>query len=371
MASRDIRRALALVVALTVSITGCAGIGPRPAPSLSGTDNPVTPPGTTSAVDSAPNPRQSNLNSWIMSRATPARAPAEDLPHGAGDLVVVSVFLVTELSQLNVRIPSNGKIALPLVGILPASGRTPRQLEEDIGVRLQRYMHEPQVSVFVQEHKSQQVAVFGAVKSGGVYPLLSRLRVTDALAMAGALNEDADHVVYLIRRSSSRSAGDGAADAGTALASEPAAAPPPADAETMIPIDLESVISDRKDLNMFLRSGDVIHVPRAGAYYVGGDVMKPGSFLLKGKTTLHQAVVIAGGGKQTADWNDVRIYRPGSDGQPQVLKFSLKDVQDRHGAQAVEIAKNDVVIVGRSGAKAVGYGLLEFIKFGVGMSVPW
>jgi protein involved in polysaccharide export with SLBB domain len=99
--------------------------------------------------------------------------------------------------------------------------------------------------------------------------------------------------------------------------------------------------------------------------------MKPGSFLLKGKTTLHQAVVIAGGGKQTADWNDVRIYRPGSDGQPQVLKFSLKDVQDRHGPQAVEIAKNDVIIVGRSGAKAVGYGLLEFIKFGVGMSVPW
>jgi polysaccharide export outer membrane protein len=378
MISGNLRRLLALVVALAVTTTGCASTGMHAAPAPSKPDTAPTAAVRPGAADTAPaqaDPRLSRLNSWIMSRGTPKNAPADDLPLGTGDLIVVSVFLVSELSQLNVRIPSNGKIALPLVGILPAAGRTARQLEEDIGVRLERYMHEPQVSVFVQEHKSQQVAVFGAVRNGGVYPLLSRLRVTDALAMAGALNEDADHVVYLIRRPSPRPDAASAApqlDAAS-VAPQPdaaSAAPRPADDEVMIPIDLESVINDRKDLNLVLESGDVIHVPRAGAYYVGGDVMKPGSFLLKGKTTLHQAVVIAGGVKQTADRNDVRIYRPGSDGQPEVLKFSLNEVENRHGAQAVELAKNDVVIVGRSGAKALGYGLLEFIRFGVGMSIP-
>jgi len=373
MTAKRIARPCAGLAALVLTLSACS--------TMNGTSTPATAgPAATHAADGAQGGAStpaapaagatngapvSGLNSWIMSRNAPTGG-TEDLPLGPGDLLSVSVFLVSELSQLSVRVPSTGNVALPLVGVIPVTGRTARQVEEEIKARLQeKYMHDPQVSVFVQEHRSQQVAVFGAVKNGGVYPLVSRLRVTDALAMAGALNDDADHVVYLIRRTPPPP-GAGQPDQINAAST---ATPP--DDEKMIPIDLELVTRDRQDLNLVLQAGDVIHVPRAGAYYVGGEVNKAGSFLLRAKTTLHQAIVNAGGVKNTADWDDVRVYRPQANGNSEVLKYSLNQIEDRPDKEAVEIKKNDVVIVGLSNMKAFGYGVLNFIRFGIGASVPF
>ena len=77
----------------------------------------------------------------------------------------------------------------------------------------------------------------------------------------------------------------------------------------MAPIDLSELADGREELNVALRSGDVVHVPRAGSVYVGGSVERPGSFLLRGKTTVQQAILAAGGVKDVADWSDVRLYR--------------------------------------------------------------
>ena len=262
-------------------------------------------------------------------------------------------------------------MSLPLLGVLKATGRSARQLEDEIRGRLQRYMHDPQVSVFVQEYKSQQVSVFGAVKNGGVYPLVSRIRVTDALAMAGALNDDADPVIYLIRRGPIRADASPAASPRSEETAVPADARTTVEEEVMIPLNLESIITQKKDANLVLQAGDAIHVPRAGSYYVGGDVTKPGSFVLKGRTSLQQAIVSAGGVKPTADWDDVRVYRQNADGEARVLKFSLNDVETSESAKVFEIQKNDVVVLGQSGLKAFGYGVLQFIRFGVGASVPF
>ena len=384
MAFLALRRAFMTLVAVGLSTMACSTATP---PAVSST----VPPGSPASAPAAPggsapatNPRIVTLNSWILGRTAPAGADA-DLPLGPGDLVVVSVFQVAELSQLSVRVPSNGEIALPLMGNLKAAGRSARQLEDEIRSRLGRYMHDPQVSVFVQEHKSQQVSVFGAVKNGGVYPLVSRLRVTDALAMAGALNDDADHVIYLIRRGPARADAPSAAVPTNPVPANPGPtnavpakdAPAPAEArpgvedEVMIPLDLESIITEKKDANLVLQAGDAIHVPRAGSYYVGGDVLRPGSFVLKGRTSLHQAIVNAGGVKPTTDWDDIRVYRQNASGGSDVLKFSLNQVEESPNSEVFEIKKNDVVILGQSMLKAFGYGVLQFIRFGVGASVPF
>jgi polysaccharide biosynthesis/export protein len=370
MASRALRRALTGLVLVSLATTACSTAMSPSAPSTAppGTPSSATP--TAAGGTATTNPRITTLNSWILNRATPTGGEA-DLPLGPGDLIVVSVFQVAELSQLNVRIPSNGDVALPLLGAMKASGRSARQLEEEIRGRLGRYMHDPQVSVFVQEYKSQQVSVFGAVKNGGVYPLVSRIRVTDALAMAGALNDDADHVIYLIRRGPAQADSQPAAAPRNDETPAPAAARTSVEDEVMIPLDLESIITQKKDANLVLQAGDAIHVPRAGSYYVGGDVTRPGSFVLKGRTSLQQAVVNAGGVKPTADWDDVRVYRQNADGEAQVLKFSLNDVEQSENAKVFEVKKNDVVILGQSMLKAFGYGVLQFIRFGVGASVPF
>src|SRR4026208_191093 len=95
-----------------------------------------------------------------------------DLPIGAGDLIEVSVFEVEELSKIRLRVPLRGWVSLPLLGQIEAAGRTTAQLEDDIRDRLERrFMHDPQVSVFIHEHNSQRVSVIGAVRRGGVFTL--------------------------------------------------------------------------------------------------------------------------------------------------------------------------------------------------------
>lgn len=309
------------------------------------------------------------LNSRILSQVSPPSAEA-DLPIGPGDLIEVSVFEVEELSKLKLRIPLRGTITLPLLGQIPAAGRTAIELEDEIRDRLQQqYMHDPQVSVFVHEHKSQRISVMGAVRKGGVYTLSSRLRLADALALAEGLTDEADRVVYLIRRvpAGAVALAQGAEAEVAAGMPQPAVSPfaggPTED--VTVAIDLEALASGRGEVNVALQAGDVIHVPRAGFYYVGGAVERPGSFFLKSKTTLDQAILAAGGVKDVAAWEDIRLYRMKLGGEREVLTFDLKDFEK--GQAAPEVRKNDVIIVGKSGTKAFWYGVRDWFRgmFGV------
>lgn len=417
--------AAAAVVAAALALAGCSGA--RVAARAGAAPQPPPPPAVLQAVqaaqgaqdpqgapDAAPRPEDRDLtspifpavlpgvqepgtgtaalNSRILGQASPA-APAEDLPVGPGDLVEISVFEVPELSGIKVRVSHRGTITLPLVGAVPAAGLTPGELEGELRRLLQqKYMHDPQVSVFVLEQKSQRISVIGAVRRGGVYPLTSRLRLADALALAEGLTDDADHVIYLIRRvpaqtaaptralpasptgaqtparaSSPMAAGTSALVQPDRAAPEAALSPLPGAAadEVVAAIDLEALAAGRDELNVALQAGDVVNVPRAGSYYVGGSVEKPGSFFLKSKTTVEQAITAAGGVKNVADWDDIRIYRVRPDGQRDIITVSLTDIEK--GAPAPEIQKNDVIVVGKSGAKAFFYGIADFFKgiFGI------
>jgi polysaccharide export outer membrane protein len=297
-----------------------------------------------------------------------------DLPLGPGDTIEISVLEVEELSKFRARIPLRGTITLPLIGPLPAANRTAIELEEDIRQCLRRkYMHAPQVSVFIEEQKSQRISVVGAVNNGGVFTLSSRLRLADALALAGGLTNDADRVVYVIRHVpvevlAQASLQGEVQHVNTRVAD--ASTPPPLRTtqphEAMVAIDLEALTAGQAELNLPLLAGDVIHVPWAGSFYVGGQVEHPGSFLLKSRITLDQAIVAAGGVKTIADWDDIRLYRPTDTGEPEVLQFSLNEIQT--GKLAPEIRKNDVIMVGTSEGKAILYGLRDFFRFGWGVS---
>jgi polysaccharide export outer membrane protein len=134
----------------------------------------------------------------------------------------------------------------------------------------------------------------------------------------------------------------------------------------MVPIDLLELADGRDELNIPLKPGDVIHVPRAGSFYVGGSVERPGSFLLKGKTTLQQSILAAGGVKNTADWTDVRLYRRAPSGQVEVTTLDLNAVEG--GQPSPDLRRNDVVIVGVHGGKAVFFGFLDFFKGALGLA---
>jgi polysaccharide export outer membrane protein len=110
---------------------------------------------------------------------------------GPGDLLSVTVFQVTDLGR-DVRVDNAGQVTLPLIGAVTAAGRTVRELEHDIATRYaERYLQDPQVSVFVKEFASQRVTVEGAVEKPGIYPMSSRLTLLQAIALAQGLDETA------------------------------------------------------------------------------------------------------------------------------------------------------------------------------------
>lgn len=112
---------------------------------------------------------------------------------GSLDLLTVSVFGVQELTQ-DVRVDSLGNITLPLIGSVPAGGRTAIELQHDIAAKLSAgFLQSPQVSVFIKEYTSQRVTVEGEVKKPGIIPLTGTTSLLQVIATSQGLSDLADH----------------------------------------------------------------------------------------------------------------------------------------------------------------------------------
>src|SRR5271166_5522125 len=88
------------------------------------------------------------------------RADPEEFVIGTGDVLAVNVWKEAEISKV-VPVRSDGRISLPLIGELRAGGQTPRQLEAEITKKLKDFVADPEVTVVVQEIKSQKFNVLG------------------------------------------------------------------------------------------------------------------------------------------------------------------------------------------------------------------
>ena len=136
--------------------------------------------------------------------AKPAAAPINvaanpDYVIGESDMLAINVWHEQELSrQLPVR--ADGKISLPLIGDITASGLTPTQLQADITKKLLSYIANPEVTVIVQDARSQYFTVVGEVARPGSYPLGQRLTILDGLALAGGCKDFAKSKrIYILR----------------------------------------------------------------------------------------------------------------------------------------------------------------------------
>lgn len=111
---------------------------------------------------------------------------------GATDVVRVSVWRNDDIS-ISVPVRPDGKISVPLVGDVQASGRTPEQLAGAIRASLSEYIREPQVSIVVTSMGSHEftdrVRVTGAVRQPVSIPHRSGMTVLDIFLNAGGANE--------------------------------------------------------------------------------------------------------------------------------------------------------------------------------------
>jgi len=309
-----------------------------------------------------------NLNQALAKRAasrTPGSDSVSDYVIGANDLVEIAVFDIKDLDRV-VRVSNQGRITLPLIGSVQASGLTARELEVVIAELLrQKYVKNPQVSVFIKEFQSRPVAIYGAVKKPGIVQLQSPRTLIEMLALAEGFSEDAGDYVTVRRHQSPRSP----APSSTGSQAEPVS-PSPASAPVtasdgpdssgspekveIIKVRISDLISSNESrFNLLIEPGDAINVSKAGIVYVIGDVGRPGGFVLKERESLTvlQAVSLAEGVHGTAAKSATRIIRKHPDGTKEEIPIDLAKVFE--GKQPdVPLQNNDVLFVPASASKS-------------------
>src|SRR5438094_9197885 len=128
----------------------------------------------------------------------PTSLDGESYRIGQDDLLDVTVFEVPELSTTS-RVSAAGTLALPLIGVVNANGRTTEELALIIQDELKKkYINEPHVSVFIREYASQPVSVLGAVRAPGIYQIKGQKFLMDMLAMAQGLDPSAGKTTQII-----------------------------------------------------------------------------------------------------------------------------------------------------------------------------
>jgi polysaccharide biosynthesis/export protein len=116
------------------------------------------------------------------------------------DLVDVDVFGVPELKR-SVRVNFAGAVNLPLVGLVPVQGLTGEQAEKKIAAAYaEKYLKDPQVSVFVKEFTTSRITVEGAVGRPGIYPVTGNLSLLRVMALVGGGAKYADLSNILLYR---------------------------------------------------------------------------------------------------------------------------------------------------------------------------
>lgn len=146
----------------------------------------------TCARCSARQQQAQNVNSRITAPATsassePSKANSSYII-GPGDLLAINVLHEPDVSQ-KVPVRMDGKISMPLIGEVQASGLVPGALQANIAQKLRDYIKDAEVTVVVEEIKSHQFSVMGEVEHPGSFPLVKTTRVMDGLAQAGGFRD--------------------------------------------------------------------------------------------------------------------------------------------------------------------------------------
>jgi polysaccharide biosynthesis/export protein len=122
---------------------------------------------------------------------------------GAQDILMIKVWREQDFTGPYTVRP-DGKITIPLVGDVQASGLTPERLGEQLKQALSDYINSPDVSVSLQAVNSKKFFITGEVMRAGEYPLAIPTKVFDALSNAGGFRDFANKRKIIIIRGAER-----------------------------------------------------------------------------------------------------------------------------------------------------------------------
>lgn len=117
--------------------------------------------------------------------------PGEEYVIGPLDELTIFVWRNPELGA-KVQVRPDGRITTPLITDMPAVGKTPAMLADDIKIQLSQYIESPIVSVIVNNFSgtySQQIRIVGATEKPASLPYRANMTLLDAMIAVGGLSE--------------------------------------------------------------------------------------------------------------------------------------------------------------------------------------
>jgi polysaccharide export outer membrane protein len=220
---------------------------------------------------------------------------------GPQDVLTITVWEEAELSG-KFAVAADGTFTFPFVGRVKAGGCTVAEIEAALKTRLaDGILRDPQLTVTVEQYRSQMIYVIGELRTPGSYPITGELTLIDILARAGSTTDRAGGLVIVTRPG-------------------PAGMMPEA-----ITVDLDELMRGVLARNIRLHGGDTVFVPRADMCFVVGEVNQPGTYPIRSDTTILQAVALAGGLNANGTMKRIQVVRM-VDGQRQERKAGAGDL---------------------------------------------
>ncbi len=133
-----------------------------------------------------------------MTAAASASLAGPEYVIGPEDVLHIAVWREAEMTA-TLPVRPDGKISLPLVDDVQASGLTPKQLADSLTEKLKKYIADPRVTVVVTAINSKRVYLTGEVSHSGAMSMSPNMTVLQALSNAG-MNQFADTKrIYVLR----------------------------------------------------------------------------------------------------------------------------------------------------------------------------
>jgi polysaccharide export outer membrane protein len=218
---------------------------------------------------------------------------------GPDDMLAVTVFNEPQLSG-RYRVENDGHFSYPFLGRVKAGGASVADVAATLRTRLaDGYLRNPQVTVEVEQFRSQSVFVIGEVRTPGKYMLSGAVSLIEALAQAGSTTAQAGGEVLILHPKNG---------ARQSVATMAATVGERTDADVQR-VNLREIETGRLSRNVTIRDGDTIFVPKAERFFVTGFVRTPGSYTLEPNMTVLQAISMAGGVTERGSGRRLRVTR--------------------------------------------------------------
>ncbi|PLX81389.1 MAG: periplasmic polysaccharide biosynthesis/export protein [Desulfuromonas sp.] len=224
---------------------------------------------------------------------------SENYQIGPGDLLQVTVFDHDELTS-KIRVDEQGRIQLPLIGQVHVDGLDTSHISEKlVTLFADGYLVNPQVSIRVDEYRSRKVIVVGQVGRPGLFELSGPTTLLELISKIGGLTKDAGDNITINRK---KVGGDHPSD------------------EEILEINIRQLLEEGDtSIDVQLKDGDSVFVPKASIAYVTGEVKRPDSYKIDEGETVIMLITKAGGFTPIASQSRVRIIRT-IDGEENVME---------------------------------------------------